>query len=323
MNKTSNIATAIALAGTLLTATAAQSAEKIVIGQPNWAYAKVITNVLKVIAEDNYGMEVEFVPGNHPVFFKAMDQGAGEVDVHPDVWLPNNQGLVDEYVNEKGTVALTGKTFDAMDGFCTTQAAKDKYGLASVYDLTKPEIVQLTDRNGDGKGEIWVGAPGWASTNIHKVRARDYGFADLYELTVSEENVVLAQIDADAKAGNVVVWACYLPHHIFGMHELAILEEPAHDPEKWKPVDASEDPNWYENSYVETSFPPVSSHIAYSKRLETAAPNLVSLLNNVEFGTQIVNDWSSAIAVDERDPAEYAREWVAENQDRVNGWLGH
>ena len=301
---------------------AAQAEEKIVIGQPNWAYAKVMTNVLKYVVEDNYGHKVEFVPGTHPVFFKAMDQGKGEVDIHPDIWLPNNQSLVDEYVEEKGTVVLTQETFAAMDGFCTTQAAKDKYGLASVYDLTKPEIVELTDRNGDGKGEIWVGAPGWASTNIHKVRARDYGFADLYELTVSEENVVLSQIDADAKAGKVVVWACYLPHHIFGMHPLAILEEPEHDPEKWKMVDAHENPNWYEESYVATAFPPVGSHMGYSKRLETAAPNVAKLLGNVEFGTALINDWSSAVAVDERDPAEFAREWVDGNQDLIKSWLG-
>ena len=299
-----------------------QTAETIVIGQPNWAYAKVMTNVLKVIAEENFGLEVEFVPGTHPVFFKAMDQGRGDVDVHPDVWLPNNQGFVDEYVNEKGTVALTSPTFAAMDAFCTTKEAKDRYGLGSVYDLTKPEIVELTDRNGDAKGEIWVGAPGWASTNIHKVRARDYGFADLYELTVSEENVVLAQIDADAKAGRVVVWACYLPHHIFGMHELVVLDEPEHDPEKWKVVDASADPEWYENSYVATSFPPISSQIAYSKRLDTAAPNFVDLLNNIEFGTQLINEWSSAVAVDERDPEEYARQWVNEHPDLVKSWLG-
>ena len=305
-----------------LFSTAAHAAETIVIGQPNWAYAKVMTNVLKVIVEDNFGLGVEFVPGSHPVFFKAMDQGRGDVDIHPDVWLPNNQGFVDEYVDGKGTVALTQPTFDAMDAFCTTKAAMDQYALASVYDLTRPEIVELTDRNGDGKGEIWVGAPGWASTNIHKVRARDYGFADLYELTVSEENVILAQIDADAKAGRVVVWACYLPHHIFGMHELVVLEEPEHDPGKWNVVDASADPEWYEKSYVATSFPPISSRIAYSKRLDTAAPNVVGLLNRIEFGTQLINEWSSAVAVDERDPAEYAREWVAANQELVRSWLG-
>ncbi|MDE0279716.1 MAG: hypothetical protein OXN16_01350 [Gammaproteobacteria bacterium] len=301
---------------------AAQAADKIVIGEPNWGYAKVMTNVIKIVAEENYGFEVDIVPGNHAVFFKAMDQGKGEVDIHPDLWLPNNQGLVDEYVNGKGTVALTGQTFPAMDAFCSTREAMDKYGLKSVYDLTRPEIVELTDRNGDGKGEIWVGAPGWKSTKIHQVRARDYGFADLYELQISEETVILAQIDADAKAGRVVVWACYLPHHIFGMHELVVLEEPEHDPAKWVLADLNDDANWYENSSVATSFPPVSSQIAYSKRLEKDAPDMVRLLNGIEYGQQLVNDWSFAIAVEERDPVEYAREWVTANPDVVKGWLG-
>jgi glycine betaine/proline transport system substrate-binding protein len=299
----------------------AQAAEKIVIGQPNWAYSKVITNVLKVIAEDNYGIEVQMVLGTHPVIFQAMDQGRGEVDIHPDVWLPAQMGLIEKYVEGAGTVALTDKKFDAMDAFCTTQAAKDKYGLASVYDLTKPEIVELTDRNGDGKGEMWMGAPGWNSTKIHQVRARDYGFADLYEFTVSEENLILAQIDSDVKAGRVIVWACYLPHHVFGMHDLVILEEPEHDPAKWNVSAIPDDPDWYDNSYAATAYPPITAHIAYSKRLESAAPNMVRLLNNIQFNTQLINDWSRAIAVDERDPEEYAREWVDQNQDLVKSWL--
>ena len=316
------LATTLLMVFGTISGTTAHAAETIVIGQPNWAYAKVMTNVLKTIIEDNFGIQVEFVPGTHPVFFKGMDQGRGDVDIHPDIWLPNNQGFVDEYVSEKGTVALTSATYAGIDAFCTTKAAKDRYGLASVYDLTRPEIMELTDRNGDGKGEIWIGAPGWTSTNIHKVRARDYGFADLYELTVSEENIILVQIDADVKAERVVVWACYLPHHIFGMYELVVLEEPEHDPAKWKIVDATTDPDWYEKSTAATSFPPSNAHIGYSKRLDTAAPNVVDFLNNIEYGTQLINEWSSAVGVDERDPAEYAREWVAENQERVKSWLG-
>ena len=57
-----------------------------------------------------------------------------------------------------------------------------------------------------------------------------------------KRNIILAQIDADAKAGKVIVWACYLPHHIFGMHPLAIIEEPEHDPEKWQLADLPNDP---------------------------------------------------------------------------------
>ena len=299
----------------------AQAQDTVVIGQPNWGYAKVMSQVIKLVAEDTYGIEVETVPGNHAVFFAAMDRGDGEVDIHPDLWLPNNQGLVDEYVDGRGTVALTDETFPAYDGFCTSKAAQETYGLSSVYDLTKPEIVELTDRDGDGRGEIWVGAPGWKSTKIHQVRARDYGFADLYELTTSEETVILAQIDADVNAGNVVVWACYLPHHIFGMHDLVVLEEPEHDPAKWNIADVENDPNWLENSQAATSFPPVSSQIAYSRRLETDSPNMVRLLNNIHLTQQLVNEWSYAIAVEERDPAEYAREWMNANSDLVQSWV--
>ena len=322
-NNFKKVATTIVMAFSLIAANVAYSSDKIIIGQLNWGYSKIMTNIMKIVAEDNYGLQVEMVPGGHAVFFKAMDQGKGEVDVHPEVWLPNNQGLVDQYVNENQTVSLTDAVFPAFDGFCTTQEAVDTYGLKSVYDLTRPEIVGLTDRDGDGKGEIWMGAPGWSSTKIHQIRARDYGFADLYDLTVSEENVILAQIDADAKAGRVIVWACYLPHHIFGMHPLAVLEEPAHDPEKWQVADLNEDPNWLENSHVSTSFPPISSHIAYSKRLETDAPEMAKLLNGIDFGQELINQWSFASSVDQVDPVVYAREWVDANKELVQSWLSN
>ncbi len=322
-NKFKKVATTLVMAFSLIAANVAYSSDKVIIGQLNWGYSKIMTNIMKIVAEDNYGLQVDMVPGNHAVFFKAMDQGKGEVDVHPEVWLPNNQGLVDQYVNENQTVVLTDAVFPAFDGFCTTQAAVDTYGLKSVYDLTRPEIVGLTDRDGDGKGEIWMGAPGWSSTKIHQIRARDYGFADLYDLTVSEENVILAQIDADAKAGRVIVWACYLPHHIFGMHPLAVLEEPAHDPQKWQVADLNEDPNWLENSHVSTSFPPISSHIAYSKRLETDAPEMAKLLNGIDFGQELINQWSFASSVDQVDPVVYAREWVDANKELVQSWLSN
>lgn len=312
----------IALALGAFTTASAQD-NKVIVGQLSWGYAKVMANVIKILAEENYGIQVDSVPGNHPVFFKAMDQGKGEVDIHPDLWLPNNQGLIDNYVKERGTVALTEVKFPAFDGFCSTKAASDQYGLKSVYDLARPEIVELTDRNGDGKGEIWMGAPGWKSTKIHQIRARDYGFADLYDLTISEESVILAQIDADIKAGRVVVWACYLPHHIFGMHPLVILEEPEHDPSKWNIADLENDPNWLENSTAGTAFPAVTSQIAYSKRLETQIPNMVKLLNGIKWTQEVINDWSFAMAVEERDPAEYSREWVDSNRDMVQSWLSN
>ena len=311
-------ATAIVIA-----TSSAQAADKVIVGQPNWAYAKAISNVIKVVAEENYGVEVDFVPGTHPIFFKAMDQGNGDVDIHPDVWLPNQQSYINEYANEKKSVVLTDEKFAAASGFCTTRKARDEHGLVSIYDLTKPEIIALTDADGDGMGELWVGAPGWTSTAIDKVKARDFGFADLYDLTESEETIILSKVDADAKAGKTVIWACYAPHHIFAIHDIVMLEEPEHDPAKWNPILPKDDPDWYDKSVVATSWPPIGSHMVYSKRLITAAPEVARMIDRMKLSTALINEWAFEISVNDRDPLEYAREWVSNNQSEVKGWLGN
>ena len=299
------------------------AAETVVIGQPNWAYAKVLTEVMKVVMEENFGVEVEFAPGNHPVFFKAMSQGRGEIDVHPDVWMPNQTSFVDQYVKGEGSVVLTGPKFDAKSGFCTTGKAQSEFGLNSIYDLTKPSIINLTDEDGDGKGEIWIGAPGWTSTNIDKVMARDFGFSDLYDLTESEENLILSKIEAYSKQGKTVIWACYAPHHIFAMVDVHFLDEPEHNPSKWKPVHPSDDPDWYNNSVAATSWPPIASHMAYSARLSTDAPLVARLLDRMELDTQMINQWAFEFSVNKREPSEIASSWVRENGDRITGWLSN
>ena len=54
----------------------------------------------------------------------------------------------------------------------------------------------------------------------------------------------------------------------------------------------------------------------------TDAPGVAKFLNGTDFGTQSISSWSKVVAVDERDPVEYAREWVDNNPDLVKSWLG-
>ena len=59
-------------------------AADIVIGVPNWPSVAMTADILKVIIEDNYGVEVELQNGTNPVIFEAMD--GGSMHVHPEVW---------------------------------------------------------------------------------------------------------------------------------------------------------------------------------------------------------------------------------------------
>ena len=84
--KISKILAGACLASAISVASVAQAAD-IVIGVPNWPSVRVTAHVLKVIMEDNLGLEVELQNGTNPVVFEAMDSGA--MQVHPEVWMPN------------------------------------------------------------------------------------------------------------------------------------------------------------------------------------------------------------------------------------------
>ncbi len=71
----------------------ALASERVAIGVPSWTGAQAIAHLLGAVVEMRIGGEVEYVPGNNATIFQAMDQGKGDIDVHPDVWLPNQESF--------------------------------------------------------------------------------------------------------------------------------------------------------------------------------------------------------------------------------------
>ena len=74
----------------------AWSAEEVKIGLPSWTGAQAIGHLLGEVVTSRIGGTVEYVPGNNATIFQAMDQGKGDIDVHPDVWLPNQESFTQE-----------------------------------------------------------------------------------------------------------------------------------------------------------------------------------------------------------------------------------
>jgi glycine betaine/proline transport system substrate-binding protein len=298
------------------------AADKVVVGITAPAYSTAIGNVIKAVVEDNLGVKVDFVPGSTSVVFKAMDSGKGDVDIHPAVWLPNSQALVDEYVTKKGTVVLTDAGWKVRQGYCTTKYGADKYAIKSIYDLARPEVVQLTDVNHTGKGIMWIGDASWNSVPVDKAKAKSYGLADLYEFTTSTEEFELVRTSEALKRNQVVLFACDTAHNFFfPKGSVAFLDEPPHDPAKWHPVMPAQDADWYAKSSVSTSWPTATGHIAYSKRLQTEVPDVARVLGKMKFDENTVGEWTNAIAVQKRDGAAVAREWIAAHKEIIVGWL--
>ena len=294
-------------------------AADVIIGVPNWPSVLATAHVLKVAMEENLGLEVELQNGTNPVVFEAMDSGA--MHVHPEVWLPNQANLYQTYVEEKGTVKRNPNGVEGIQGMCVTKDTAERTGIEKLADLTDPDMAANFDTDGDGMGEIWIGAAGWASTNIEKIRAKSYGYDANMTLKEMDETLALAEVDNAVAQEQNIVFFCYTPNQMFAQFDLVILEEPAYDEAQWNVIQPTDDPEWLEKSDAPVAWDVAQLHIHYATALEESQPEAAAMLANVNFDTDTVSAMTYALVVEKADPAEFATKWVAENSDQVDGWL--
>lgn len=305
-------------AAAAVVATPALAAD-VVIGVPNWPSVRVTAHVLKVVLEENLGLEVELQNGTNPLVFEAMDSGA--MHVHPEVWLPNQQNLHDKFVKEVKSVKMNPHGVPAFTGMCVTKHTAETTGIKDLSELTDPAVAAKFDTDGDGKGQLWIGASGWASTNIEKIRAKSYGYDQTMNLLEMDETLALAQVDNAVAQKEPIVFMCYTPHHMFALHELVVLNEPKHDPAKWNIIQPTDDPQWLEKSSAPIAWSVPQLHIHFAAALESAQPEAARILSQVKFDTDTISNMTFALVVEKQDPADFAKKWVAENGAKVDAWL--
>ncbi|MEM1361812.1 MAG: glycine betaine ABC transporter substrate-binding protein [Pseudomonadota bacterium] len=300
----------------------ALASEEVKIGVPSWTGAQAIAHLLGAVVEMRIGGTVEYVPGNNATIFQAMDQGKGDIDVHPDVWLPNQESFTKKYVDEAGTVTLSSNPYEGNQGFCVSKSFGEANSITDITDLGRPDVAALMDSDGNGLGEMWIGAPGWASANVNEVKVRDYGLLDFIEPIRAEESVKTARIKDSIAKDEGYAFYCYKPHAVWYMFDVEMLTEPTFDPEKYVMVQPSDDPDWYDKSMVASKDALKDVQIAWSNSLADRSPAIAEFFANFGLTADDVSSFAFEISGQGRDPADVAREWVEANPDRVDAWLG-
>ncbi|WP_085899379.1 glycine betaine ABC transporter substrate-binding protein [Kiloniella majae] len=305
----------------MVSSSMAIASEKVKIGAPAWTGAQAIAHLIAEVVETRIGGEAELVPGNNASIFQAMHQGKGDIDVHPDVWLPNQESFTKKYVEGAGTVALSQKPYEGRQSFCVSKEFSETNNVTSIFDLARPEIASLMDSDGNGKGEIWIGAPGWASANVNEVKVRDYGLMPFMEPIRADQAVMTATVGDSVRKGIGYAFYCYAPHAIWYQFDIVPLSEPEHDPAKYIAIQPSDDPDWFNKSKVMSADALKKVQIAYSKSLIERSPAIAELLQNMQLDAEMVSEFAYQIEGGD-DPSEVVKNWVAENSDRVDSWLG-
>jgi glycine betaine/proline transport system substrate-binding protein len=292
------------------------SAADLVVAMPNWPSGQVTANIIKTALKKDLSLDVEVREMGTMTAFAGL--ASGQVDIHPEVWLPNLNSLVTKYA-DKVQIADIGVA--AWQGICTTKQTVEKTGIHAVKDLLDPKKTAAFDTDGDGKGEMWVGAETWSSTAIERIRAKSYGYDRDLQLLQMPEEMGMAAVDAAEATDKPIVFACYSPHVVFKLHDIVKLDEPAYDAAKWHVVLPADDPDWLAKSDAPVAWDRAHFHIAYAKSLATRKPEVTKFLESIDFTPEEITEMSYAVEVDRLSPADYAESWVAKNENRVAKWL--
>jgi len=313
----------IACASALSWASAqALSSEKVNIGAPSWTGAQAIAALLQAVVVERIGGEANLVPGNNATIFQAMDQGKGDIDVHPDVWLPNQQSFTNKYVDGNKSVTLGSNAYEGNQGFCVSEQFGSANNVTDIADLGRPDVASKMDSDGNGKGEMWIGAPGWASANVNEVKTRDYGLLPFIDPIRAEESVKTARVKDSIAKQEGYAFYCYKPHAIWYMFDVRMLTEPKFDVAKYTMVQPSDSPDWYTDSKVATKDALKQVQIAWSNSLEGRSPAIVEFFERFSLTADDVSGFAYEVSGKGRKPADVASEWIANNPERVDAWLG-
>lgn len=152
------------------------------------------------------------------------------------------------------------------------------------------------------------------------MKLRDYGMEPFFTGSQQKAGDIMPAVTEALESGKGYVFFCYEPNYYWFIHEMIMLEEPEYDPSNYKIV-SNEDPDWFKKSKITTGDEKKKVHVAYSKSLEKRTPKVAALLANISLDVASVNKLSYELSIKKRDPMDVAREWVAENSSKVDGWL--
>ena len=311
---------ALSLALSLPMPAAAQTAQDIVVGVPNWPSARATANIIKVVIEDHLGSQVELRDMASPDIFAGMDDGS--VAVHPEAWLPNYAELTAEYVERRGTVRESQHRVEASQNICTTREIAEEFGVRSLADLASPAKAALFDTDGDGRGEMWIGDATWTSTSIEKIRARELRLRPHDDAARGARGSGARhdrRVDGRRQAGRLLLLPAALPLSAPRYRRRSKSRRtirpagrscfPATIPTGWR----SPRPGWPGRRRISRSTSP--------RRWKTDRPEVAAVLKAMSFTPEEVAEMSYALVIERQDPYAYAKSWAAANPDRVEAWV--
>jgi glycine betaine/proline transport system substrate-binding protein len=255
----------------------------------NWEENIAVMNLWAEILEEE-GFEVTTTQLDVAPAFADVASGAS--DLFLDMWMPDTHATYDEEYGDQ--LEQLGVWFDAATLELTVPAyVAEEEGIESLEDLVGN--ADLFDGQITG---IEAGA-GMMELLRNEVMP-GYGLDDEYELIESSTPAMRADLESATQAEEPIVVTLWTPHPEYGLKDLHRLEDPQG--------------LWGEGEEIRAM-----GRAGFSEEF----PEVAEWIGNWQMSDEELASLNAAIDEAEDDQwRDVARDWIDENRDLVDSWLG-
>jgi len=256
--------------------------QSITIGYIDWDEDVAVSNLAKILLEEDLGYDVEMQLVDVGPLFNGVAEG--DIDAFLDVWLPNtHQTYWEEYQDRVVDLGVW-------------------YGGTASLGLGVPDYVEaqsiedLNEYRDQFDGEIIGIEPGSGIMSITEENAIP-GYGLNYELVASSTPTMLSELEQALESNEPIVFTAWKPHWMFTAYDIRYLEDPEGEMGGTEQLSA----------------------IA-REGLEEDSPDAFQLLDNISLSEEQLGDLELAIR-DAGDPEQGARDWLEQNREVADSWL--
>jgi glycine betaine/proline transport system substrate-binding protein len=257
--------------------------QRLLLANIGWDENVAVSNLTKVILEDELHYERVDIDTSEDLDATYRDVASGELDAFQDVWLPNQEALLDEVAQE----------VEHLDPWFL---GKTKQGMAVPAYMDVKSIEELNGT--DAKFILGIEPTSVMLQEVGQEVIPSYGLKQ--KLVTAPTAGMLAEVERLYAFREEFVFLAWSPHWMNQRFDIRYLKDP-------------------KDAMGPTNDPAECSTIV-REGLREADPVAYAFMDALELTEEQINDLESVINRED-DPLVGARRWASENREVIRPWL--
>lgn len=284
-------------------------------GALTWESGQFTTGVLKYIAKNGYGCQIEEVPGAGPALETALSQN--DIQVIGEQWV--GRSPIMEQAIKDNKVAVIGDTLKggATQGWYVPKyVIEDNPGLQRYQDL--PKYAHLFKDPEAPKKSRFMNCPsGWACEVFNSRLLKNTGLDNIFNNVHPGTGAALdAEIASAFEQRKPLLFYYWQPTGLIAKYDFAPLAFPAHDEACWQDLLRADG-----TAKCVSGFPVSPLGIAVSTPLLNTNPEISDVFKKVQFTPEVLNGAILAMNENKRSGDEQALAFLRDNPAIWQKWI--